>query len=130
MSNKPLVRDLPPTSWYFSHPRYLRYMAREITCIFVGAYSLYLVCMLARLSEGRDAYATFLRAMTSPMAVILSVLVLIAAVYHAVTWIGAMEKAIKIQIGEEFVDGSVITRGFLAVWLVLSLVILFLAGVF
>ena len=130
MSRRPLVRDLPPTSWYFRHPRYLRYMAREITCIFIGAYSVFLVCMLARLSEGKPSYDAFLQALKSPLSVILSTLVLIAALYHAITWIGAMEKAIRIQVGENFIDGSVITRGFLAAWAVVSLVILFFAGVF
>ena len=130
MSNKPLVRDLPPASWYFRHPRYLRYMAREITCIFVGAYSLFLVCMLARLSEGQQSYDAFLQALRSPLSVILGVLVLIAALYHAVTWISVMEKVTRIQIGENFIAGTTITRAAFAAWAVFSLVVLYLAGVF
>jgi fumarate reductase subunit C len=130
MSNKPLVRDLPPGSWYFRHPRYLRYMAREITCIFVGAYSLFLVCMIARLSEGQASYDAFIAALKSPVSVIFSVLVFIAALYHAITWIGAMEKAIRLQSGEDLVPASTITKFFFAVWIVLSLIILFVAGVF
>jgi fumarate reductase subunit C len=130
MSRRPLVRELPPTSWYFRHPRYLRYMAREITCIFVGAYSLFLVCMVARLADGQQGYEAFLQALRSPLSMILSVLVLIAALYHAITWIGVMEKVTRIQVGEDFIAGSVITWTAFAAWAVFSLVILYLAGVF
>jgi fumarate reductase subunit C len=129
MSRKPLVRELPPTSWYFRHPRYLRYMAREITCIFVGAYSLFLVCLVGQLAKEPD-FNAFLQALRSPLSVILSVLVFIAALYHAITWIGVMEKVTRIQVGEDFIAGNVITQTAFAAWAVFSLVILYLAGVF
>ncbi|NJM11039.1 MAG: hypothetical protein HC889_03255 [Synechococcaceae cyanobacterium SM1_2_3] len=37
MSTKPYVREVSKFDWYFKHPRYMRYMAREVTCIFIGA---------------------------------------------------------------------------------------------
>ena len=55
MSRKPLVRECPPTTWYFRQPRYLRYMSREITSIFVGAYCVLLVVGLHRLANGPEA---------------------------------------------------------------------------
>ena len=30
MSRKPFVRPVSKTGWYFKHPRYLRYMSREV----------------------------------------------------------------------------------------------------
>ena len=60
MSRKPLVRECPPTTWYFRQPRYLRYMSREITSIFIAAYCVLLVVGLQRLSQGPAAWEGFL----------------------------------------------------------------------
>ena len=41
--NKPYVRPLSKTSWFLTQPRYKRYMAREVTCLFIFAYTLSLI---------------------------------------------------------------------------------------
>lgn len=130
MSRRPLVREVPPTSWFFRHPRYMRYMAREITCIFVGAYCVLLVIGLQRLADGPLAYEAFLQALRSPSSIVFHFLALIASVYHASTWFNATQKAMPIQLGEEFVPGNVISGAHYVAWAVLSLAVLFLAGVF
>ena len=130
MSRRPLIREVPPTTWYFRQPRYLRYMSREITSIFVGAYCVLLVVGLQRLAAGPAAWEGFLLALQSPASVVFQFLCLVAAVYHAATWFNATQKAMPIQIGEDFVPGNLISGAHYAAWAVLSLVVLFLAGVF
>jgi fumarate reductase subunit C len=115
MSRNPLVRPVPPTSWFFRHPRYLRYMSREITCIFIGAYCVLLVVGLQRLAAD---------------SIVFHILALAAAVYHAATWFNATHKAMPVQIGEDFVPPNVISGAHYVVWVVLSVAVLFLAGVF
>ncbi|MDZ4252400.1 MAG: hypothetical protein U1A72_07475 [Sulfuritalea sp.] len=130
MSRKPLVREVPPTSWYFRQPRYLRYMSREITSIFVGAYCVLLVIGLQRLADGPTAWEGFLLALQGPASIVFHFLALIAAVYHAATWFNATQKAMPLQIGEDFVPGNLISGAHYAAWAVLSIVVLYLAGVF
>jgi fumarate reductase subunit C len=130
MSRRPLIREYSPTTWYFGQARYLRYMAREITSIFVGAYCMFLVVGLQRLAAGPAAWEGFLTALRSPASVVFQFLCLVAAVYHAATWFNATQKAMPIQIGEDFVPGNVISGAHYAAWAVLSVVVLFLAGVF
>ena len=130
MSRRPLIRPVPPTTWFFRHPRYMRYMSREITCIFVGAYCLFLVVGLQRLAAGPDSYEAFLQALKSPASILFHVLALAAAVYHAATWFNATQKAMPIQNGEEFVPGNVISGAHYAGWAVLSLIVIIVAGVF
>jgi len=60
----------------------------------------------------------------------LLVLALVAAVYHAATWFNATHKAMPVQIGEDFVQPGVISGAHYVVWVVLSVVVLYLAGVF
>ena len=31
MSRKPYIREVSKTGWYLKHPRYMRYMSREVT---------------------------------------------------------------------------------------------------
>lgn len=130
MSQKPLIREVPPTSWYFRHPRYLRYMSREVTSIFVGAYCVLLVFGLGALAGGKESYEAFLLVLQSPLSIAFHVAAFIAALYHATTWFNATQVAMKIQIGEEFLPGSTITAAHYAIWAVLSVIILLLAGVF
>jgi fumarate reductase subunit C len=108
----------------------MRYMSREITSIFVGAYCMFLVVGLQRLAAGPSAWEGFLQALTSPASIVFQFLALVAAVYHAATWFNATQKAMPVQIGEDFVPGNVISGAHYVAWAVLSVVILHLAGVF
>ena len=130
MSRRPYVREVPKTHWFLRQPRYLRYMAREVTCVFIGAYAVLLVIALARLAEGREAYEGFLRALGSPAGIAFQVVVLAFALYHTVSWFSVTPKAMPIQRGEEFVPGGIIIGAHYAGWIALSIVVLVLAGVF
>ncbi len=130
MSRNPLIREVPPSSWYFRHPRYLRYMSREITCIFIGAYCVLLVFALQALAGGKESYEAFLQALQSPLSIAFHVLALIAALYHATTWFNATQKAMPVQIGENFLPGSWISGAHYVVWAVLSAIVIVLAGAF
>ena len=130
MSRRPYVREIPKHTWFFRHPRYLRYMAREITCIFIGAYTLVLLVGLARLAQGREAYEAFLQALASPASIAFQVATLVLAVYHTVTWFNVTPKALPLQLGEEFVPNGAIAGAHYAGWAVLSVVILLVSGVF
>lgn len=128
MTRKPFLREVPRVRWFFQHPRYMRYMMREVTCLFIGAYTLLLVVGVKRLSEGQAAYEAFLESLRSPASVVFHVVALAFALYHSLTWFNLTPKALPIQAGGEFVPDSVIAGAHYAAWALLSLVILFLAG--
>ncbi len=130
MSRKPYMRDVPKTSWYLRQGRYLRYMGREVTCVFVGAYALFLLVAIKRLSEGQAAYEAFLEGLRSPAGILFQLVTLVFALYHASSWFNLTPKAMPVQRGEEFVPGGVIVGAHYAGWVVVSLIVLFLAGVF
>ena len=126
---RPSVRPISATRWYFRHPRYLRYMSREITCVFVGALTLLMICALERLSEGQAAYESFLRALHGPWSAFGLLLVLAFSVHNAVSWFKVTPKAMPLQIGEDFVPGRYIVAAHYAIWLVCTLAVLAFAGV-
>ena len=130
MSRRPYVREVPPTSWFFRSPRYMRYMTREVTSIFIGIYTVILLVGLARLSAGQAQYEGFLAALGSPMSVIFHLLALAFALYNSFTWFNVAPKALPIQVGEELMPDMVVAGGHYVVWVILSIVVLFWAGVF
>ena len=129
MSGRPYVRAVG-REWLTRHPRYLRYMLREFSCLFIGGWTLMFVWGLARLAQGPEAWAAYLEALRSPASIVLQLLALAFAVYHAITWFKLTPKALPVQRGEEFVADGVISGAHFVVWGLLSLLVLFLAGAF
>ncbi|MBS1217557.1 MAG: fumarate reductase subunit [Proteobacteria bacterium] len=130
MTGKPYIRDVPRFGWFLRQPRYMRYMAREVTCLFIGAYAVVLLVALQRLAEGRQAYEAFLQALASPVSMVFHLVVLVFALYHTTSWFNVTPKAMPIQAGEDFLPGAIIVGAHYAAWLIVSVALLFLAGVF
>lgn len=124
MSRKPYIREVSKTSWFLSQPRYKRYMAREVTCIFIFAFTFLLICALGSLAKGPEAFQSFLHALRSPLGVLLNLAVLVATIYHSMSWFNVTPQAMPIQRGEEFVPGNVIVGAHYGAWAVVSLIIL------
>lgn len=124
MNSKPYVREISKTGWFFQQPRYMRYMAREVTCIFIGAYALLLVVALKRLAQGPEAFQGFVDALHSPLGILFNLAVLVAAVYHSTSWFNVTPQAMPIQRGEEFVPGKMIVGAHYAAWAVVSVIVL------
>ena len=129
MSRKPYVRAIT-SEWIFRHPRYLRYMTREFSCLFIGGWTLLMVWGLKQLAEGPAAWAAFLEVLRSPASVVFHVLTLAFAAYHSVTWFNLTPKALPLQRGAAFVPDAAISGAHFGVWAVLSLAVLYLAGAF
>jgi len=129
MSRKPFVRAVSRTRWYFKQPRYLRYMSREVTCVFIGAFALLLLYAVQRLSQGQAAYEAFLADLIGPWSVLGLLIVLVFAVHNATSWFNVTPKALPVQIGEEFLPGKFIVAAHYALWILASLAVLFFAGV-
>ncbi|MBB4265185.1 fumarate reductase subunit C [Roseospira visakhapatnamensis] len=129
MSRKPFVRPVPATTWYMRNGRYLRYMAREVSSLFIGLYMAGLAMGLMRLAQGPDAWNAYLTALSSPLALVFHVLAFAFATYHATTWFNATPKAMRIRWGDGYVPGPTVVRAHYALWGLVSLVILVLVGV-
>jgi len=129
VSRKPYVREMT-YRWIFRHPRYMRYMAREFSCIFIGAWTLMMVWGLKQLAEGRASWDAFLEMLRSPWSIAFHALVLGFSLYHTFTWFNLTPKALPVQVGEAFVPDAVIAGAHYVAWAMLSLVLLKLAGAF
>ena len=130
VTRRPYVREVSRTKWFFRHPRYMRYMAREITCIYIAIYTVLLLVGLYRLSQGAEPYQAFLAALRGPASIVFHILALAFSVYHSATWFNLTPKALPVQMGESFVPDAVIAGAHYVAWVAVSIVVLALAGVF
>jgi fumarate reductase subunit C len=129
MSRRPFERAIT-SEWIFRHPRYLRYMVREFSCLFIGGWTLLMVWGLKALSEGPAAWAAFLGLLQTPASIVFHLLTLAFAVYHSVTWFNLTPKALPVQMGEEFLPDWAISGAHFAAWAIVSLGLLYFAGAF
>lgn len=128
--SKPYVRQVARTSWYLHRRRDRMHMAQELSSLFIGGYALLLLWGLKALAAGPEAYQAFLAGLGNPWSVALQWLVLAVTLFHTFSWFQVTPKAMPVQIGDKFLPGGVIVVGHYVVWVALSLLILFFAGVF
>jgi fumarate reductase subunit C len=129
VNRKPYIRTVT-AEWIFRHPRYVRYMLREFSCLFIGGWTLLMVWGLKQLAEGPAAWGVFLEVLRTPESIVLHVLALGFAVYHSITWFNLTPKALPLQRGEAFVPDAAISGAHFGIWAALSLAVLYLAGAF
>jgi len=127
MSRMPYLRPIT-SEWIFRHPRYMRYMVREFSCVFIGGWTLLMVWGLKQLAEGPAAWAAFLELLRSPASIVFHLLALAFAIYHSVTWFNLTPKALPLQVGEGFVPDWVIAGAHYAAWVAVSSCVLILGG--
>jgi fumarate reductase subunit C len=128
MSRKPFIRPVSTTRWWLAQPRYIRYMAREVSCVFIGAYTAVVVVGLLRLSQGAAAWEGFVASLQGPASVAFHLLALTFALYHTTTWFNVTPKAMPVQLGEARLPGGIIIGAHYAGWALVSALVLFLAG--
>ena len=107
-TRRPYVR--PMAGWWRRDAFFLRYMAREVTALFVAAYALMLMVGLVRLAQGEAAFAGWLAAMRSDVSTALHMLLLSVFAYHTWSWFVIMPKTMApVAIAGRRVPGRVIT---------------------
>jgi fumarate reductase subunit C len=82
----------PMDGWWRRDPFFLRYMAREVTSLFVVAYALILLAGLIRLSQGEEAFGDWLDGLASPASVAFHVVLFAVFAYHTWSWFRIMPK--------------------------------------
>jgi len=128
MSRRPYLREPSKTGWWLEQPRYIRYMAREMSALFIGIYALILIVGLFRLSQGEAAYAAFLATVEGPAGLIFAVVAFVFAVYHTYTWFQVTPKAMPLTFGGKRVPGAVIVAAHWFGFLVVSAALWLLVG--
>jgi succinate dehydrogenase subunit C len=112
-----------PRIWWVKTAPYRRFAARELTAVFAAVFSVILLLFLTALSQGKEAYEGFLRWLQLPAVVIFSSLILLAMLYHSVTWFRLTAHIQVIRIGRTEVRRGAVVAVLLGVWVVVSAIV-------
>jgi fumarate reductase subunit C len=94
--------------WWLEKWVYIRFVLRELTSVFVGLAALIYICQLRALAAGPEAYAAFLATMKSPPVLTLSVITLIAVLFHAATWFHLAPSSLVVRVRGRRVPDKII----------------------
>jgi fumarate reductase subunit C len=106
--------------WWAKRRSYLLFMLREISCVFVAWFVVYLLLLVHAISAGRNSYARFLDWSANPVVVAFNAVALIFLLLHAVTWLNLAPRAIVPHIRGRRVPARAVLAGHYAAWLVVS----------
>ena len=90
MARRPYVR--PMDGWWKRDPFFIRYMAREVTSLFVVLYAAILLVTVLRLAQGEASFERWVAVLRSPAMVLSHVVLLIVFAYHTFSWFEIMPK--------------------------------------
>ena len=121
-ARRPYVR--PMAGWWRRNPFFIEYMVHEGTAFFVAAYALILLASIFILGQGEAAWTRWLDFLTSPMSIVIHVLLLLAMLYHTWTWFNIMPRTLPpILVNGQRLKAATITRSGLAVAAFTSLIV-------
>ena len=123
------ARVLPPkvsTFWWLEKGSYFVFILREMTCVFVAWFVVYLLMLVSAVTQGEAAYQEFLAWSSTAPILLLNIVSLLFLVFHAVTFFAAAPQAMVVKVGANKVPGSLILAGHYAGWAAVSLLVAFL----
>jgi fumarate reductase subunit C len=95
---RPYMRAQPRDWW--AHKPYLGYTLRELTGAGVALYGGILLAGLISLARGPEAFEGFRSFLTSPISLLIHLLLLAVMIWHVVTWFQTMPKTMpKLIVG-------------------------------
>lgn len=132
MSRQPFVRPVSRTTWYLRNGRYRRYMLREVTCLLVGFYSLLMIWALAVLASGSpERWEAFLAGQqTLLMKSVHGAALIYYLVYMTFDWFKLAPKAMALSFGGRTLSPRVIILAHYLAWVLITLILFWLVGVF
>jgi fumarate reductase subunit C len=126
-ARRPYVRSMD--GWWKRDAYFIRYMAREVTSLFVAAYAIVLLVGLVRLGQGEAAFDGFLKYLQNWWMLVFHLIVLAVFCYHTWSWFKIMPKTMPIMfVGGKRVQPGTITGTGLAAAVVACLAVLVIVG--
>ena len=115
--------------WWLGKRSYLEFMLREVSCVFVGWFVVFLLMLFRAVGQGADQYLAFLDWSARPAVLLWNLVTLGFVVFHAVTWFNLAPQALVVRsAGKRVEDSTIVTYHFAAWAAVSALVAVILLG--
>ena len=128
MSEKPDYKEYHPrwyrprmsTYWWLRSGPYRAFILREVSCVFVAWFVVYLLLLVRAVTQGNDSYQQFLSWSGSGGILLLNIITLFFVVFHAVTWFNLAPRAMAVRFRGKRVPGVLISGSHYAAWALVS----------
>ncbi|HIC14032.1 MAG TPA: fumarate reductase subunit C [Candidatus Latescibacteria bacterium] len=116
-------RPRVPIFWWLRQWAYLKFIARELTCVLVAYSAVMLLVLVVVVDQGQAAYLEFVDWLSRPSVVAFHVAVLLGALFHTVTWLNVAPMAIVLKVSGRRVPARAVLLGHYFAWVVCSAVL-------
>lgn len=113
-------RQPVPLLWWLRRRSYLVFMLREVSCVFIVWFVVFLLLLVRAVGSGAGAYRDFLDWAANPWVVALNLVALAFVLLHAVTWFQLAPKAMVVRVGGRRVAPRVVLASHFGLWAVVS----------
>ena len=109
--------------WWLGQWRYLKFILRELSSVFVAGAVVLTLFQLRALRNGPDAYARLEQRLQTPAMIALSLISLFFVAFHSITWFNLTPRAMPIRIRGKRIPEWMIAAPNYVLWAVVSVII-------
>jgi fumarate reductase subunit C len=110
------------TLWWLHRRSYLVFALRELSCVFIAWFVIFLLLLVHAIGAGSRDYHRFLDWAANPWVIAVNIVAFLFVVLHAVTWFNLASKAIVVRARGRRVPSSLIAGANYLAWAVVSAV--------
>jgi len=108
--------------WWLRRRSYLVFVLRELSCVFVAWFVVFLLLLARAVAAGEREYQRFLDLSANPWMLALNVVALCFVVFHTITWFALTPQAMVVRLRGRRVPGTwILVLNYLA-WAAVSAV--------
>jgi fumarate reductase subunit C len=108
------------TFWWLRRRAYLIFALRELSCLGVAWFVVFLLLLVNSINAGKDQYLHFLALSAHPWMLLLNLTSLLLVVLHAITWFKQMPQALVVRLRGRRLPRPCIAVSMYLMWAVLS----------
>ena len=110
--------------WWAGRRSYFLIFLREISSVFIAAYVVLLIILIAKAGGDQALYESYFEMFTSPGMLVLHVVAFLFSLLHSITFFNLIPKGMSVRLGEEPVPPALISGPIYAAWGVVSVIVL------
>ena len=106
--------------WWLGQWRYLKFILRELSSVFVALVVVMTMLQLRALRKGPDAYARLEHQLQTPLVLAISLLSMFFVLLHTVTWFNLTPRAMTVRLRGKRIPEWLVAAPNYAVWILVS----------
>jgi fumarate reductase subunit C len=111
------------TWWWLSRWKFLKFILRELSSLFVAWSVVMILLLIGALSRGPDAYARFQEWLKNPLVIAVNVVSFLFLLFHTISWFNLAPRALALRVRGKRVPDVLIAAPNYVAWLAISAVV-------